>query len=303
MTQIPFVYILIPVHNRQAVTLACLATLDRNGDLDRYRIVVIDDGSTDGTAEAIQRIYPTVTVLRGDGQLWWTGAIATGMEYAYHQGTDYFIWLNDDTLPQPDAITKMVSACAAAPNQVISAQCYADESFSQPTYGGRRRKHFSLEFLAATPDQCLTCDLCSGNLVCLPRSVVDTTGYPPAQQAPHLWGDVVYTWTARQAGFQIRVLGAAMAICPPNPVETGWASSLLPMARRWQLLRSPKSSIYPPAYWFYCRQLYGYAGLWVFLTVYLKLVGFTVLRWVIPLPWLNQLKQTLDRVTDGARKQ
>lgn len=302
MTQVPLVYILIPVHNRQATTLACLATLNQNGDLSRYRVIVIDDGSTDGTAEAIQRTYPTVVVLRGDGQLWWTGAITMGMEYAYHREADYFIWLNDDTLPQAEAITKMVSACGTAPCQIISAQCYADDSFSQPTYGGRRRKYLSLEFLAAAPDQYLPCDLCSGNLVCLPRSVVDTIGYPPDDRAPHLWGDVIYTWTARQAGFQIKVLGAAMAISPPNPMETGWATSSLPMARHWQLLRSPKSSIYPPAYWFYCRQLYGHAGPWVFVTVYLKLVGFTILRWVMPLPWLNQLKQTLDRIAGGARK-
>jgi GT2 family glycosyltransferase len=54
------VYILIPVHNRKAITLTCLATLQRHGDLDRYQVVVIDDGSTDGTAEAIQTSFPSL---------------------------------------------------------------------------------------------------------------------------------------------------------------------------------------------------------------------------------------------------
>ena len=48
------VYIIIPVHNRKAITLQCLNTLKNNGDLGQYHVVVVDDGSTDGTAEAIE---------------------------------------------------------------------------------------------------------------------------------------------------------------------------------------------------------------------------------------------------------
>ena len=77
------VYIIIPVHNRKEITLKCLDTLKQNGDLDKYYVIVIDDGSTDGTSEAIQSLYPDVIILTGDGNLWWTGAIKKGMEYAY----------------------------------------------------------------------------------------------------------------------------------------------------------------------------------------------------------------------------
>ncbi len=287
------IYVLIPVHNRKEVTLTCLERLRQNGDLDRYKVVVIDDGSTDGTAEAIQAAYPTVIILKGDGNLWWTGAIALGMQYAYEQGADYFIWLNDDTLPLPNTLTLMVSACAAAPRQVITAQCYADSTFTQPTYGGRRVKRFSLQFLVAKPQETLNCDVCSGNLVCLPRSIVDIVGYPPGQQAPQTWGDVVYTWWAKQAGFRVKVLGAA-AVCPTNPLEEGWATSPIPMGKRWQQLRSPKSSIYPPAYWFYCRQLYGLSGVIPFGLVYLKLVLFTLLRWVVSQDWMARAKKLKD---------
>ena len=36
------VYIIIPVHNRKAITLQCLNTLKNNGDLDQYHVVVVD---------------------------------------------------------------------------------------------------------------------------------------------------------------------------------------------------------------------------------------------------------------------
>jgi GT2 family glycosyltransferase len=69
------IFIIIPVHNRKQITLNCLKSLSKNGDLGRYHVVVVDDGSTDGTAEAIQALYPDIVVLHGDGNLWWTGAI------------------------------------------------------------------------------------------------------------------------------------------------------------------------------------------------------------------------------------
>jgi GT2 family glycosyltransferase len=290
MTQLPSVYILIPVHNRKTITLTCLETLQHHGDLDRYKVVVIDDGSTDGTAEAIQVSFPQVIILKGDGHLWWTGAITLGMEYAYQQEANYFIWLNDDTLPDSATLSYLVSACASSSRRIVTAQCYADYSYSQPTYGGRLVGGCKLETLAARPGQTCLCDVCSGNLVCLPRSLVDTIGYPPSLQTPQAWGDVVYTWWATKAGFTIHVLGDATAICPNNPLEEGWSLSRIPMKQRWQMLTSPKSSIYPLSYWFYCNQVYDWKGGILFIQVYLKLISFTFLRWIVPLPWLKSLK-------------
>jgi GT2 family glycosyltransferase len=229
-------------------------------------------------------------MLHGDGNLWWTGAIVKGMKYAYDQGSDYFIWLNDDTLPTPGTLNLMVKHCMVNPHEVVTAQCYADPTLTQPNYGGRRVKGFSLQFLAAEPEEILNCDVCSGNLVSLHRSVIDAIGYPPSCQTPQTWADVVYTWTAKEAGFEIIVLGSAVAICPNNLLEEGWSSSRIPMLRRWQLLGSPKTSVYPPAYWFYCQKIYGVWGVIPFVQVYLKLVLFTVLRLILPLNWITKLK-------------
>jgi len=39
------------------------------------QVIIVDDGSSDRTAEEVAENYPEVTILEGDGNLWWTGAI------------------------------------------------------------------------------------------------------------------------------------------------------------------------------------------------------------------------------------
>lgn len=288
------IYIIIPVHNRKEITLSCLKNLQTIGDLSKYKVIVVDDGSTDGTTEAIHSLYPTVIVLQGDGNLWWTGAIRKGMEYAHQRGADYFIWLNDDTFPSLNTIPLMITRCLQSPNTLVTAQCYDTPNFEYPTYGGQVKKFLSLKLIHTPKEQELECDCMSGNLVCLPRSVVDRIGYPPSAQLPHTMADIVYTWWAKKAGFQLVVSGNATAVCQFNPLEEGWASSSIPMGDRWKLLTSLKSNLYPPSYWNYCKNFYGVLGIIAFARVYLNLIFFTIIRWILPLAFIKKLKHTKD---------
>jgi N-acetylglucosaminyl-diphospho-decaprenol L-rhamnosyltransferase len=92
------VFCVIPVHNRLSCLKDCLAYLDAQ-DYEPVHIVVVDDGSTDGTPEYLATLSKkNLTVLEGNGDLWWGGAMRLGMEHvtALAHPDDYLLMLNDD---------------------------------------------------------------------------------------------------------------------------------------------------------------------------------------------------------------
>lgn len=95
------IYITIPVHNRRELLRGCLKSLD-NQTVKDFKIVVCDDGSSDGTGEMLSTEFPDVDVVHGDGNLWWTGAInkAVGRALELCDEDDFILVLNDDlTVP------------------------------------------------------------------------------------------------------------------------------------------------------------------------------------------------------------
>ena len=73
------VALVTPVHNRKELTLLCLKSLSRiNSKGLEVRTYIVDDGSTDGTADAIREEYPDVDVVPGNGDLWFTEGTNVG---------------------------------------------------------------------------------------------------------------------------------------------------------------------------------------------------------------------------------
>lgn len=197
-------YIIIPVHNRKRLTLACLANLQANGYLQKYHVIVVDDGSSDGTAEEVKRIYPEVIVLKGDGNLWWTGAIALGMQYAYEQGAANFIWLNDDCLTTSDTLDLLIDFLQNYPNSIVGASCYTEDSATLIETGVKGRLR-----IKALEHEVADVDGLSGYCVAIPVSVFKKIGVPDAHKFRQYAGDGMYTLKAARAGFKVCIFGKA----------------------------------------------------------------------------------------------
>lgn len=121
-TSNPTVWACIAVFNRVQFTRTCLNLL-QNQTYPEIRPVVVDDGSNDGTAEMVTSEHPEAVLLRGDGNLYWTGAMHRGMSHILsHAGPDdYVLLLNDDLVFEPNLVESMLECSKAHPRSLIQA--------------------------------------------------------------------------------------------------------------------------------------------------------------------------------------
>lgn len=110
------IFIVIPVFNRKEFTYNCIKSLQQQTFKD-FKIILVDDGSTDGTEELISQEFSDVIILKGNGNLWWAGATNLGVKYALANSkdvaNDFLLTLNND-LEVPENYLQNIHAAAIA---------------------------------------------------------------------------------------------------------------------------------------------------------------------------------------------
>jgi GT2 family glycosyltransferase len=95
-------------------TLACLDSL-RQQDYPRLTVIVVDNGSTNDSAERIRAAHPWVTLLETGKNLGFPGGCNAGTRMAYRQGADLLWLLNNDTVAPPNTASSLVRTALAHP--------------------------------------------------------------------------------------------------------------------------------------------------------------------------------------------
>ena len=278
------IYVLIPVHNRKVLTLSCLQNLTEFILDKKFKIVVIDDGSTDGTTEAIENRFNDVKVLEGDGSLWWTGAIALGMHYAIEQGADYIFSLNDDCQFGPGTLDALLEFCQSHPRTIVGAQGFSQEDHNKLTFGGKRKTWKGYRFIQAPLEEIIPCDLLSGNIVCYPRALIQEIGYPDPSMTPHYGGDSLYLIRAQKAGFDLYVDGRFPAYDFPGEPQlypNNWLFCDGEPNRLIKLMFNPYSGLSWRVWLRINWEAYSCWGIIMFLKKYISIMIISSLRYIL----------------------
>lgn len=140
------IYVTIPVHNRKHLLKHCLLSF-QNQSSKNFRIIITDDGSTDGTGEMLQAEFPEVTVLNGDGNLWWTGSINLAVTHALTMCNedDHILVINDDLEVPENYIANYISLAAKYPDTLIGSVVTDFETRDRIINGGRILNWFTGE--------------------------------------------------------------------------------------------------------------------------------------------------------------
>jgi GT2 family glycosyltransferase len=269
------VVVVMACHNRRGTTVQCLRSLVGQCPPDvSLRIVLTDDGSTDGTAAAARAIWPGIHVVQGDGSLFWAKAMALAVSAA--ENYDFLLWLNDDVVLDPGALRCLLAthrALASSGQDPLVVGALRDPLTGAVTYSGvvRQSSMRPTRFTKVVPaHHPLAADTMNGNLVLVPRNVVECVGLIDAEFR-HGMADFDYGLRARALGCTVWVAPGALGTCAGNPVAGSHADLTLSVWARWRLMRAPKGL--PPRSWL--RFTRRHAGpLWpvYWLWPYLRLI-------------------------------
>jgi GT2 family glycosyltransferase len=111
----PCVYAVVLNWNRPADTIACLDSI-RDSDYSACWPLVVDNGSTDHSVEAIRRAHPSVPLIETGSNLGYAGGNNAGIEYALKLSSQYILIVNNDVLLAPDAVSKLVAVAETDPS-------------------------------------------------------------------------------------------------------------------------------------------------------------------------------------------
>lgn len=202
------IYIVIPVYNRKEFTKNCLLSL-RKQTYQNFKTVIIDDGSTDGTAEMLANDFPEVQVIKGDGNLWWTAATNLGVKYALENNADYVLTLNNDTIAIEDFLEKMIYWADKTPNSLLGAFAI-DADTKKPVYGGEiinwkwANSKFLLDILPKEQWHGLhEVTHFPGRGLLIPIEVFKKIGLYDEKHFPHYAADYDFTHRAIRAGYKV----------------------------------------------------------------------------------------------------
>jgi len=110
----PYVYIVILNWNNAHDTLACLHSLTEL-DYPNYAILVIDNGSSDGSAERIRADNSTVEVMELATNIGYAAGNNAGIDVAVERGAEYVLILNNDTFVEPTMLSELVAFMESDP--------------------------------------------------------------------------------------------------------------------------------------------------------------------------------------------
>lgn len=247
------VAVLITCFNRRETTLRCLKALFQQ-ELPAgatLRVVLTDDGSSDGTGDAVRAAFPHVTIVQGDGNQYWVGGTMLAWEAA--RPANFYLWLNDDVTLRPGAIRELLAVNAEsgeAATIAVGATC--DPDCGKTCTGGMERRGWYDVRVMEPTNQPQLCDSINGNIVLIPRAAEERLGgLDPAYT--HFFADGDYGLRARLEGISVLLAPGHLGECRLNPIANSSFDSKLPLSQRWRRMVGPKGYRPPRQWWAFVR--------------------------------------------------
>ncbi|NDP28017.1 MAG: glycosyltransferase family 2 protein [Flavobacterium sp.] len=262
--------VLLTCHNRKDKTLTCLQALYECVVPENYsfEVFLVDDGSTDGTGERVKSDFPDVTIILGDGNLYWNRGMYKAWETASNtKGYDFYVWLNDDTMLYTNAYELVLRSSEQFNHQAIICGATCEKQSGKVSYSG----WWKSEKTPILPNgEIQQCEIVNGNFLLIPKTVFNKIGNLD-WKFRHAIGDFDYGLRAQKAGFKCYITPSFVGSCESNPTLPKWCLISTPIVQRFKLLYSPLGYAEPIPFFIYENRHFGlFTALKHFITINLR---------------------------------
>lgn len=212
--------IVICNYNKKNDALACIRSILESKFQD-YDIYVVDNASTDGSAEAIRNAYgEQVTLLVNQENLGGSGGFNTGLRAAFQKGYPYLMCVDNDALLDENAVGNLLAFLQEHPETgIAAAKIYHREA---PDYVQQFGQKIDFEnfctdvtYLNAYEDgsmpEYVYTDAVAACALMIRRSVIEKIGFMPEENFLY-WDDTEWCYLCNRAGWKVASVGNAIAL-------------------------------------------------------------------------------------------
>jgi GT2 family glycosyltransferase len=271
--------VLLTSFNRKDITLLCLHTLQAQVGLDEHYsldIFLVDDGSTDGTGEAVRIQFADVNIIEGTGDLYWNRGMHLAWKTAVETNKefDYYMWLNDDVVLYENAIMHLLDCAEQSDRKGIVCGVFEETKDSgNISYGGGNLIGKSYVSNKLHSKNLQPCGILNGNCVLIPKSVYKVVGLIDPI-FPHALGDHDYGLRALKLNQISYTTKEIIGVCKRNVSLPKWCKPEVPFTERIRFLYSPLGNSHPYYYTvYYVYRHYGfYKAIKNFISIHLRVV-------------------------------
>ncbi|MEZ4811239.1 MAG: hypothetical protein R2819_12840 [Allomuricauda sp.] len=242
------VAILLTCFNRREKTIKALTALNKafeqSSGIGQMSIYLTDDGSTDGTSEAVSAQFPKANILKGTGDLYWAGGMRNSWKEALKGDYDAYLLLNDDTDVYSNLFDTIDNTHAFSLSKYGMGGVYVgttiDAETKKVSYGG---SVFVNKFLATSKrlkpqDIPIPCELGNANIMWVCKNVVEKVGVL-SEGYVHGLADYDYTLKAVKKNIPALIMPGVVGECVNDHKDPYQKFFKLSFKERYKMLYSP----------------------------------------------------------------